>query len=96
MRIKQGFSLLVHMRCFVPVVLRSVLLFLFVIFVSLSLVFFQRRVRVCCRQVEVQEEHRPGESVAGRERADKTESKHSKEWADTGGVQSGGAWCQGT
>ena len=45
----------------------------------LTLVFFQRRVRVFGRQEEAQEEHRREETVAGRERA------------DTGGVQSGGA-----
>ena len=46
---------------------------------SLILALYQRRVRVCCRQEVAQEEHRRGETVAGRERA------------DTGGVQSGGA-----
>ena len=43
----------------------------------LFLALYQRRVRVCGRQEEAQEEHRRGETVAGRERA------------DTGGVQSG-------
>ena len=37
--LKMSFSLLVHVRCFVPVVLCSVLLFHFVIFVSLSFSF---------------------------------------------------------
>ena len=37
-------------------------------FLSLSLILalYQRRVRVCGRQEEAQEEHRRGETVAGR------------------------------
>ena len=80
MRIKQGFSLLVHVRCFVPVVLCSVLLFLFVIFVLSRSHLHEESGFVAGRWRRRRSTGR-GETVAG------------KEWADTGGVQSGGAWC---
>ena len=51
---------------------------------SLILALHQRRVRVCCRQEEAQEEHRLGETVAGRERAERVECNQ------------GGGWCEGT
>ena len=74
--LKMSFSLLVHVRCFVSVVLCSVLLFHFVIFVSLSFSFNEES-GLLQAGGGAQEEHRRGETVAGRV------------WSDTGGVQSG-------